>query len=95
MKPVLGELGRESLSGCSCLIAAHSDTSVTITAPDRQKEKWKSFAWISGVVSSGRKEQGQDYVITGFTGLVYVNGERGEWEAAPSEIKRIRFVDGK
>jgi hypothetical protein len=73
----------------------HSDTSVTVTSPSGQKEKLKSFPWISGVVSSGQKEQGNDYVITGFTGFTNVNGNLGEWEIAPEGIKLIRFVGTK
>lgn len=73
----------------------HADKSMTITAPDGKKEQWQSFAWISGVVSSGEKEQGQDYVLTGFTGLAKSNGKQGKWEAAPVDIKRIRFVGSK
>jgi hypothetical protein len=71
----------------------HADRSVTFTTATGQKERWNSFPWLSGVVSSGEKEQGQAYVITGFTGFADIGGERGAWEAAPTEIKRIRFVD--
>ena len=72
----------------------HANRSVTVTSSLGKTEQWDSFPWISGVVSSGEKEQGQDYAITGFTGLAIVNGERGQWEAKPTEIKQIRFNDG-
>jgi hypothetical protein len=71
----------------------HSDRSITITTASGKKERWNSFPWITGVISSGQKEQGQDFFITGFTGLARINGERGDWQATPTEIKRIRFVD--
>lgn len=74
---------------------AHSDTSLTTTNHAGQREKWKSFPWITGVVSSGQQEQGNDYVISGFTGLVNINGGQSKWDAPPADIKRIRFVDGK
>jgi hypothetical protein len=73
----------------------HADRSIAITSAVGNIENWQSFPWISGVVSSGEKEQGQDYVITGFTGMARVLGEQGQWEATPTEIKSIRFIDGK
>ena len=73
----------------------HADRSVTVTSPAGEKEKWKSFPWISGFVSSGEQVQGQTFVLTGFAGFAAVGGERGKWEAEPPQIKRIRFVDGK
>jgi len=71
----------------------HADRSITITAPNGEKKHWESFPWISGVVSSGEKEQGQEYAITGFKGTAVVNGEKGTWEAKPTEIKQIRFLN--
>ena len=70
----------------------HADRAVITTTASGQKETWQSFPWLSGVVSSGEKEQGHDYVITGFTGYANVGSERVTWEAAPTDIKRIRFI---
>ncbi len=72
----------------------HADRSVTISSSGGKTERWNSFPWITGVVSSEEKEQGQNYVITGFTGVANANGEQGKWEAKPTEIKRIQFIDG-
>lgn len=73
---------------------SHAKKTVTITSSLGKIERWKSFPWISGVISSGEKEQGQDYSINGFTGVTQINGELGQWEAKPTEIKKIRFIDG-
>jgi len=68
--------------------------SVTVSSADGKTEKLKSFG-LSAALRSGEKIQGQEYSISGFVGSATVDGERGEWEAAPVEIKSIRFTTKK